>query len=124
MTESIILSAIVWFLAVLLARFLIRYFQSIVDVNIAILYQNASSIAGFFLSIIIIGIIFGLHPAIMISSFNPFTTGMAVNLNSPNQGKLKNAFVLFQFILSISLIIASFIVIKQTRFLKNMELNI
>jgi putative ABC transport system permease protein len=123
MTESIILSVTAWFFAYLLARLLIPDFQSIVNVNISSQYLNAGSIAGFFLSIIVVGIISGYQPAIMISSFNPFSSENASNNNPPIQGKLQNAFVLFQFILSISLIIACIVVINQTKFMKDIEVG-
>jgi putative ABC transport system permease protein len=123
MTESIILSFAAWFFAFLLARFLMQFFQSIVNVNISSQYLYASTIAGFFLSVIVVGIIFGFQPAIMISSFNPFSSGKASKSNPLIQGKLQNAFVLFQFILSISLIIACFVVINQTKFMKDIEVG-
>jgi len=123
MTESIILSFVAWFFAFLLARFLMQFFQSIVNVNISSQYLYASTIAGFFLSVIVVGIIFGFQPAIMISSFNPFSSGKASKSNPLIQGKLQNAFVLFQFILSISLIIACFVVINQTKFMKDIEVG-
>jgi len=123
MTESIVLSITAWFFAFLLAKFLIQYFQSIVNVNISSQYLNASSIAGFFLSIIVVGVIFGFQPSIMISSFNPFSSDKASKNQPSIQGKLQNAFVLFQFILLISLIIACFVVINQTKFMKDIKVG-
>ena len=123
LTESLLLSFTAWVFAFVLARYLIKYFQSIVNVDISIQYQNASSIAGFFLSIIVVGILLGIQPAIMISSFKTFGSGNSGDNNPKIQGKLQNAFVLFQFILSTTLIIACFVVISQTKFMKNIDVG-
>lgn len=123
MTESIVLSIIAWFCAILLARICIHFFQTILNVNISNQYLIVSYLAGLFLSIILVGIVSGIYPAIISSSFSPFTYGNIPDNYFPGHGKLKNAFVLFQFILSIALIIACLVIIKQTNYMKDFELG-
>ncbi len=123
LTESVLLSLVAWLGAIILSLFMIRFFQSIIDIEISKYYLNLSSFIGLFMSIIVVGFISGIYPAIILSSFNPFKPGITISNHSQSRGKLKNAFVLFQFVLSITLLITSFVVIKQTKFMKNFKVG-
>lgn len=69
-------------------------------------------------------ILSGLYPAFVISSFSP----LSILKSSSNSGsgfaiKLRNALVVFQFSISIVLVISTAIIYKQTQFLKNTNLG-
>jgi putative ABC transport system permease protein len=123
-TESSLVSVIAWILAVLLAKIFIHFFQLILNVNISFKYLNFSFCTGFFAALIIVGLISGIYPAIMTSSILPFNTKATCNNNSFRfQGKLKNVFVLSQFILSISLTIACLVIFRQTNYINNFNVG-
>lgn len=120
--ESVINSIIASVLAIILSAVFIRLFQSMLDATIASKYLVISTISGSIGALIIIGIISGIYPAIITSSFSPLT-----KLNSDksltNRAGLRSALVISQFILSITLTIVSLIIIRQTNYLNNFELG-
>lgn len=122
LTESVINSIIVSVAAVILSAFFIRLFQFLLDINISSKYLIISYIAGAVVSLLIVGIISGLYPAIITSSFFPVLKNQNTN-SSLYRVKLKNAFILSQFILSITLTITSLIIIRQTNYLKKFDVG-
>ena len=110
LTESIIDSIIASFFAVLLSVLIIRFFQSSLDIYITSEYLITSYISGIIGSFIMVGLISGFYPALITSYSLPFHT---------SNKKLKNAFILVQFVLSITLSIISLVLILQTNFLNN-----
>ncbi len=120
--ESVIILLIASFVAVLLSAILIRLFQFLVAVNIVSKYLVISSISGSIASIMIIGIISVLYPALVTSSYSPFSNKKANN-SKPNKTRLKNVFVISQFILSITLTTVSLIIIRQTNYLNKFDLG-
>ena len=123
LTESVLLSLAAWLFAIFLARLMSRYFQTIIHINIENHYLTLSSFAGIFLSVIVAGILAGLQPAILASSLDPFRQGAGSGYHSRARGRIKNAFVLFQFILSVSLTISSLVILKQTKFMRNFDVG-
>jgi len=122
LVESIINSIIVSVMAILFSTFLIRLFQFILDINISSKYLITSYIAGCVVSLMIVGITSGLYPAIITSSYLPFSKNQSNN--SFLKGiKLKNAFILSQFILSITLTITCLVIVRQTNYLNKFDVG-
>lgn len=120
--ESVIILLIASLMAVLLSAIFIRLFQYLADVNIVAKYLVISSISGSIAAIIIIGIISVLYPALVTSLHSPFSKKHTNNSLS-YKARLKNAFVISQFILSITLTTASLILIRQTNYLNKFDLG-
>jgi putative ABC transport system permease protein len=118
-----VLSLVAWLFSIPVSMIFIHFFESILEVKISLSYLNVSLAAGFFVSLLVVGIISGIYPAIMTSSIAPSITGGKTNISHHSQGRWKNAFVLYQFVLSISLTIACLVIIKQTNFLKSFEVG-
>ncbi|RXQ95863.1 ABC transporter permease [Ancylomarina salipaludis] len=122
LVESAINSIIASVMAILLSALFIRYFKLILDVNISSRYLIISYILGTIGAFLMIGIISGLYPALLTSSYSPFSK-IQSNRSSVYQGRLRNAFVISQFILSISLTIVCLFIIRQTSYLNNFDLG-
>ncbi|MDD4031716.1 MAG: ABC transporter permease, partial [Bacteroidales bacterium] len=122
LAESVIHSMIASSLAIVLSMVFIRLFQMILDVNLASKYLIISYISGTIGSLIIVGIILGLYPAFITSSFSIFPKNLRNN-SSPHQNKLRNAFVLSQFVLSITLTIVCLVIIIQTNYLNKFDVG-
>lgn len=123
LTESMLMALISWCFAALLSRLVLQFFESVLDISIVIHYLNLSFLAGFFITLIVVGIISGLYPAIMLSSFLPKKIGLLSSSNFTFQNKLKGAFVAIQFILSITLTIICLVIIRQTNFMSDFEVG-
>jgi putative ABC transport system permease protein len=123
LAESIIDSLIASILAIFLSLLFVHLFEVILDVNIVSKYLLISYITGAFGSLIFIGIISGLYPALLTSSILPFASKNSLNKSFRHQKRLRNAFVLSQFILSITLTIACLVIILQTNYLNKFDLG-
>lgn len=122
-SESILISIISWGLAVMLSISTLNLFQQVLGVEIDMSYYYLSLTAGFFITIVLIGMIAGLYPAIITSSVMPFQKNLVSFKNLLSQQRLKNAFLLSQFVLSISLVIACLVIIKQNIFMSRFEVG-
>ena len=122
LAESVIHTVIASTLAILLSSVFISLFQMILDIKVDSKYLILCYILGTIGSFLIIGIISGLYPALMTSSFSPFSKTSKITYSS-NQHKLRNAFILSQFILSITLTMTSIIINRQINYLNKFDLG-
>ena len=120
--ESVVNSLIASVLAIILSAVFIRLFQSMLDATIASKYLIISTISGSIGALIIIGIISGIYPAMITSSFSPLSKSNS-DKSLTNKAGLRTALVISQFILSITLTIVSLIIIRQTNYLNNFKLG-
>jgi putative ABC transport system permease protein len=128
LTESVLLSSIAMSLAVGLASLalpLVRHFSGLpLAFNWAGNWAILPALAGFAL---FTGILAGAYPAFFMASFRPewVLKGNAGALLSGagSKGHLRNGLVVFQFILSVALIICTAIVYHQLRFVQETPLG-
>ena len=121
LSESIILSLIAWLLAIVLSRSLLHQFQQLLDIEIDMINLKISFLGGLFVSVIMVGIISGLYPAIISSATLPLNISLTSSANFKFRHKLQNAFVLSQFILSISLTIICLVIIRQSNYMSQFD---
>ena len=122
-SESVVMSIFAWIFAVPVSMVLIQVFESMLEVRISLSHLYASLGAGLPASLLFIGLISGLYPAIMTSSFVPSLTREKTNSFPRFQGRWKSIFVLYQFVLSISLAIVSLAIFKQSSYLQRFEVG-
>lgn len=123
LTESIVMSFIAWCFAALLSRLVLQFFESVLDISIVVHYMNMSLVVGFFITLFVVGIVSGFYPAIVSSSVLPKKIGLLTSSNFGFQKKLQGAFVMSQFILSITLTIICLVIIRQTNFMLDYEVG-
>jgi putative ABC transport system permease protein len=122
MIESILTTVIALIIALGLVELLMPVFNQLSEKNLNISITNSIfifSIIGFTL---IVGIISGSYPAFYLSHFNPSKV-----LKSGNATRTKNRFrtvlVVFQFTISIALIICSATIYHQLNYIQNKDLG-
>ncbi len=77
----------------------------------------------FGLASIAIGILGGLYPSLMLSSFSPIKA-LKGNLKTGNSGTVvRKGLTIFQFVVSVGLMMASLLVVRQTDFMKSQSLG-
>ncbi len=84
---------------------------------------NLTSIFGLFILILLVGVASGVHPAFYLSSFQPVKTIKGVFDTARSKKRFRNALVVFQFVISVTLIVCTLLIRNQLRYIKNAELG-
>ena len=122
--ESVIIVTIATFLSVLMVYALNPYFNQLIDKEISIsLLNSIKGIILIVLLILVVGISSGFYPAFVLASFNPVEV-LKGTLNPGSMSKtLRGILVVFQFTVSIIIIIGSIIVYNQLNFMTGKDLG-
>ncbi len=122
LTESVLLSVFATLLAVLIAFLALPFFNDLVEKQLPFLF-SAQAIIGLTAVAIFVGVMAGLYPAFVLSSYNPAVV-MKGNFSGSNKGAwLRNGLVVFQFMISIVLIVGTVVVNQQMQFMQNKNLG-
>lgn len=73
--------------------------------------------------IVIVGVVGGLYPAFYLSRFQPATVLKANQSSASGSSRLRSGLVVFQFAISIALIICTTVIYVQTRYARSFELG-
>jgi len=122
-SESIILTFCALFVAFVLVELFLPVFNNLLQENIAFDFSNVLIFLGIPVITILTGIISGMYPAMILSSYKPTTTLKSGDLLSGAKSKSRKGLVIFQFVVSIVLIISIIVIFKQTRFMMNKNLG-
>ncbi len=122
--ESSLLTAISLAVALVLVKFFLPVFNNLSGKHLYLnLVQNPLTILGLFLFWLLVSFLAGSYPAFYLSSFKPISV-----LKNKFTGKGKNisfrsGLVVFQFVISVSLIVGTTIVYQQLSFIQNVKLG-
>ena len=110
-------------LAIVLAIVMLPLFNDLANKEIAIPYTNVL----FWLTLlgvaVLLGLFSGSYPAFFMSKFMPVKVLKGANSNSLGGGKIRNGLVVFQFAISVFLIVSTLVVYKQLKFIQNKDLG-
>jgi len=122
--ESVLMSLLAFVLAFIVTKLLLPLFNSVADKNLTLTFSNHFLFIGAFILIsIITGLIAGSYPAFYLSSFKPAKVLKGKFSNSLSAVALRKGLVIFQFIISVVLIIASVVIAGQMKFLRSANLG-
>lgn len=119
LTESISFTLVSTILAFVLVMSLLPWFNALAEKNISLLFflQPAWLIAALIFPIVL-GTVAGLYPAFVLSSLQPVTILSRSTKHNP-RSRLRQALVVFQFALSIILLIGTGVIFDQLKFLRD-----
>jgi putative ABC transport system permease protein len=121
--ESILLSGFAVIIAVVLSEMLLPLFNTITGRHLETAYlSNFEAIPAVIFSILIIGFLAGSYPAFFLSSFKPAAV-LGSKVSIFKNSWLRSGLVVFQFAISIILIIGTLIVYLQMRYIQNIKLG-
>jgi putative ABC transport system permease protein len=123
--ESILVTLVALFFAVIIAQLFTPLFNSLSGKEISIDFTNVPVLASFFTIAIILGILSGTYPALILSSFKP-VDALRAGITKVGNGAmfLRKGLVILQFSLSTALIIGTMIIFMQWNFLQEKKLGI
>jgi len=122
LVESIVLSLFSTFLAIGIVQIALPFFNNLADKHLSFSLSPGLMLSTFLISIAV-GFLAGSYPAFALSSINPVVV-MKGNFSSSIKGAwLRNGLVVFQFCISIILIVGTLIVSRQMEFMRNKSLG-
>lgn len=127
LTESLVMNLLAFSISCIFLYLLAPYISYFIGGQSTLsLFSNSSFILGTVLTIMIGSALAGLYPAFITSSLKPI---LALKGNYSNQNKgsffsLKHSLIVFQFVLSITLIAASTVAYRQLSLMKTSNLGI
>ena len=124
LTESFILAFISLILALVIIKISLPYFNNLLGTRLELnLLAGWYTIPALLLFTLLVGIMSGSYPALFLSSFDPYTVLKGSVRNSMQNGRLRRVLVIFQFAVSILLIVGTLIMYKQIRFMLNKDVG-
>ena len=126
MGEAILISFIALFVALILVAAALPYFSTLFGKMITTAaLTNPIIIMGLLGVTVLIGLLSGINPAFFISSYKPTDVlkGKGTNAASGKAGRLRHLLIVFQFAISIILVISTAILYQQMKFIRNFDLG-
>ena len=123
LTESILLSLISFLLAIAVAYLILPLFNQLSGRELAIPFQDINIYGILILAAIVVGVMAGIYPAFFLSAFKPVSVlkgNMALGMKS---GLIRSSLVVFQFTVSIFLVIGTMAVYRQLNYIQTKKLG-
>ena len=121
--ESMLSAGISMILAIILFEVLAIPLGSLINKQFLIPYTNPLVILSLLSFAITCGMLAGLYPAIFMSGFSPFAVLKGAKSSTSKKSVLRNGLVVFQFSVSIFLIIATLTISRQIGFMRAQKLG-
>ena len=121
--ESILLSSIAFLIAIPLATLMLPFFNDLAERSLVMPVESAGFYAALFLGAIVTGLIAGSYPAFFLSAFKPVSILKGKIRMGMKSGNIRSTLVVFQFAISVILIIATITVNNQLNFIQNREIG-
>lgn len=122
--ESLLLSLIALVFSLLIIEFTIPWFNQLTGKSLAFLKSEHWPIVFFFLGFsTIVGVLAGVYPAFYLAAFRPVSVLKGHLSNRSGRSVSRNILVVFQFFISVVLIISTTVIIRQFNYLKNLKLG-
>jgi putative ABC transport system permease protein len=120
--ESISMSFLALFLALLLTWAVLPLFNTLTQKQLQ-LFDRPGSLAWITALTICTGILAGLYPAFYLSSFKPISVLKGKLLNSFSATAIRKGLVVFQFVISICLVLGAIVIGRQLHYLNEQDLG-
>ncbi|NGP77685.1 FtsX-like permease family protein [Balneolaceae bacterium YR4-1] len=124
LSETVLLSILAMFVALFLVELSLPYFSNLSGTDIRSGYLNEPTImAGLFAVVLITGLFAGSYPAVMLSSLKPSRVLKGVFSEQWRHIFMRKGLVVFQFSISIVIIVGLLVINKQLNFIQSKELG-
>jgi len=124
LTESILITFISLLLALGIAALMLSYFNQLAGKHISIaMFGNPWLLSGLVVLMLVVGLLAGSYPAFYLSSFRPIEVLKGKLAAGFKSGWLRSGLVVFQFWISIVLIIGTIVIYNQLRYIHNKDIG-
>jgi putative ABC transport system permease protein len=121
--ESLLIVLVAHIIALIFVELLLPGFNNLIGKQLSVNYHSAGLYIGLIIIVLFCGLVAGSYPAFYLSSLKPIDVIKgATNKNQGNAG-FRRILVIFQFSLSIMLIICTLIVETQLKYIQNKNLG-
>jgi putative ABC transport system permease protein len=123
LSESFLVTMFAFLLAVGLATFSLPVFNDLASKQLHLPLGSPAFYAILFAAALVIGVIAGIYPSFFLSAFKPVNVlkgNVALGMKS---GLIRSSLVVFQFVISIALIIGAITVNRQLSYIQNKKLG-
>jgi len=125
LTESIVTVLFAFILGLVLARLALPAINDLVRKDLTLsIFLRPLWLLGVLVAILIVGVIAGIYPALYLSSIKPVWVLKGLRLPEGSVFQLRKTLVVFQFTISIVLIIGTAIVVQQLHYIQNAKLGL
>ncbi len=121
--ESVIMSFFALIISLVLLELLLPEFNKLTGKSLQLSFNNYLIVFGFPLILLFTGVISGIYPALFLSSYNPIKI-FRLYFSSKSMKTFRKVLVVFQFTISITLIIVTFVLVRQLNFINNKDLGL
>lgn len=122
--ESVFTSFLSLIVAVLLVTLILPSFNLFTEKELIFDFADPVIVGGLIVLTLFTGIIAGSYPALYLSSFKPISVLKGFAIKGKSGATFRKTLVVFQFTLSIVLIIGTIIIFKQLSFIQNKDIGL
>jgi ABC-type antimicrobial peptide transport system permease subunit len=121
--ESLLIVFVAHIIAMILVELLLPGFNAFTGKHLAVDYRSVGLYTGLFTIVLFCGLLSGSYPALYLSSLKPLDIMKGVITKNPGNTQFRRVLVIFQFSLSVILVICTLIVGSQLSYLQNKNLG-
>ncbi|WP_420603612.1 ABC transporter permease [Flagellimonas sp.] len=123
LSEAVIISFFSLVLALIISAIVLPFFNELSGKTISLPLGSPVFWILLLLSAASLGLLSGFYPAFFLSRFNPITALKGGSKSGTGNSKVRNYLVVFQFAISIFLIIGTVVIFQQLQFIQNKDLG-
>jgi len=122
--ESVVITAMAFLLAIIFVYLALPVFNNLAGQNLTLRFtEHPLLLPCILLLVLLTGILAGSYPAFYLSSFNPVTILKGKFISGKTSAGLRGGLVVFQFFISITLIVITTVVYKQLSYIQHRKLG-
>lgn len=121
--ETMLMAALSALLAVIIMLLVLPVFNVLVQKDLAIGLSEPSHILSLCAVAVICGLVAGSYPSLYLSSFNPVFVLKGLKIKTGSATFIRKGLVVFQFTISIMLIVSTIVIYQQIQHVKNRNLG-
>ena len=121
--ETMLLCLVAFVFAIAITSMALPFFNNMANKEMALPFYNPMFYGVIFIAIVIIGLLAGIYPAFFLSAFKPIHVLKGKLSLGTGSSILRSGLVIFQFFISILLIIGTATVYEQLSFIQNKKLG-